>query len=143
MVALCIAGGNLVRQLQQPPTVHIAVTRVWTSDYLIKVEVALEDSEYHFRGFNPAAFSIASKTGFSQSQELLAASRTPDGKDILGAVEFNPADPAAGERQVIFLTFRSSKTADALRALDNMWLWYKLTPLVPISPNLLKESAVS
>jgi hypothetical protein len=142
VVALCIAGGNLARQLQQPPAAQVTVARVWTSDYLIKVELSLEDSAYRFRGFNPAAFSIASKTGFSQSQELLAASRTPDGKDILGAIEVTAKSSAAGEKQVLYLTFRSSKTGEALRALDNMWLWYKLAPLVAISPELLAQSSV-
>lgn len=143
VVALCILGGNFVRQLQQPPAVHVQVVRVWTSDYLIKVELALEDSEYHFRGFTPAAFSIASKTGFSQSQELLTASQTPDGKEILVTLELTPEERAVNGKQVLYLTFRSSKSGEALRALDNMWLWYKLTPLVAIPPEILEQSAAS
>lgn len=141
VIALCIAGGNLVRQLQQPPAAEVSVARVWTADYSIKVELAVKDPEFHFRGFNPAAFSIASKTGFAISQQLLAAADSPEGKGIL--VDFQQGRAQSGEvsARPLYLTFRSTKSADALRSLDNMWLWYKLVPLLPITPEQLTASA--
>jgi hypothetical protein len=141
VIALCIAGGNLVRQLQQPPAAEVSVARVWTADYSIKVELSVKDPEYQFRGFNPAAFSIASKTGFAISQQLVAASDGPDGKGIL--VDFQQGRAQQGDENArpLYLTFRSTKSGDALRSLDNMWLWYKLAPLLPITPEQLTASA--
>lgn len=126
-IALCVIAGNIARQLQQPPACSVAIKQVRFDDYLINVDLSVEDPTYQFRGFIPAAFSVASKTGFSQSQGLVAATDKPDTREILATL----SDGSPGPR-VLHLSFRSGKTASALQGADNLWLWYKLVPLMPL-----------
>jgi hypothetical protein len=134
-VAVCFLVGNLIRQLHQPPVAQVTVKQVQVSDRQIRVELEVEDREYLFRGFTPAAFSIASKTGFRQIEGLVSVSPNPDGKEIM---PFIVSKDGAATR--LYLTFSSSKSESALRGLDNMWLWYKLAPLLSIPAEMLSST---
>jgi hypothetical protein len=98
------------------------------ADRTIQLELGVEDPTYHFRGLNLAAFSIASKTGFPQSERLLSSSLKPEGGEIITVL---PTD--SGEQRRVYLTFATNKSADALRTADNLWLWYKAVPLLSLS----------
>jgi len=126
-IALCVIAGNLARQLQQPPASSVAIKQVRFEDYLIHVDLLVEDPTYHFRGFIPAAFSVATKTRFSQSQGLVSATDKPDIREVLPALSDDSPGP-----KILHLSFRSGKTAAALQGADNLWLWYKLVPLMPL-----------
>lgn len=130
---MCFLAGNLMRQLHQPPAAKVTVKQVQISDYKVRLELEVEDKEFHYRGFTPAAFSVASKTGFRQVEGLESVSQSPDKKEIIAFVS-----TPNGESTRLYLTFATSKTENSLRGLDNMWLWYKLQPLAPISPEMLK-----
>jgi hypothetical protein len=134
--AMCCMAANLARQVNEPPAASVVVKSVTVADYLIKVELEVEDREYKFRGFHPMAFSVKSKTGFAIANSMTAASLTADGTGFIG-----PINSKDGAQQRIFLTFSSGKTAAALRALDNVWLWYQFQPLVAISPQMLQPVA--
>jgi hypothetical protein len=134
-VAVCFLVGNLIRQLHQPPVAQVTVKQVQVSDRQIRVELEVEDREYLFRGFTPAAFSIASKTGFRQIEGLVSVSPNPDGKEILPFIVSKDGAPTR-----LYLTFSSSKSESALRGLDNMWLWYKLAPLLSIPAEMLSST---
>jgi hypothetical protein len=120
--------GNLARQLTQPPAAIVSIDSMKIADRTIQVELTVSDHQYHFRGFNLAAFSIASKTGFAQSRRLLSASLKPEGGEILGAMPTSSGDP-----RKVYLTFATNKSAESLRSADNLWLWYKAVPLLPLS----------
>jgi hypothetical protein len=137
---LCLAGLfcmalNLSRQLNQPPATKVSVKSVNVADYSIKVELQVEDSVYKFRGFHPVAFSLKTKTGFTVSNSLTSASLVPDGKEFASAIVSHDGAPRS-----LYLTFSSGKTAAALKALDNVWLWYQFQPLVAIGPELIAEA---
>jgi hypothetical protein len=132
-VAMCFLAGNLMRQLHQPPAAKVTIKQVQISDYKVRVELEVEDKEFHYRGFTPAAFSVASKTGFRLVEGLESVSQVPDKKEIIAFVSTPRGDPTR-----LYLTFATSKTEASLRGLDNMWLWYKLQPLVPISLEMLQ-----
>lgn len=133
-VSICFLTGNLLRQLHEPPAAEVTIEKVTLADYTIRVELLVRDSQYNFRGFSPAAFSVASKTGFAQSQRLTTATDEADGKEVLTTLA------SSGETSKrLYLTFQTNKTAASLRALDNMWLWYKLQPLLPIQTGLARE----
>jgi hypothetical protein len=120
--------GNLARQLTLPPAAPVSLDSVNIADRSIQLKLTVEDHEYRFRGLNIAAFSIASKTGFTQSERLLSASLRPDGTETLSEIPTSSGDPRS-----VYLTFATTKSAEALRAADNLWLWYKAVPLMPIS----------
>ena len=134
VVAVCFLVGNLTRNLHQPPAASVAVKRVQISDYKIQLELEVEDKQFHYRGFTPVAFSVASKTGFRQVDSLVSVSQDPSKKEV---IPFISSEDGAATR--LYLTFNSSKTEKALRGLDNMWLWYKLQPLAPIPTDMLQE----
>jgi hypothetical protein len=134
IVALCFLAGNLMRQLQQPPAAKVTIKQVRISDYKVRLELEVEDKQFHYRGFTPAAFSVASKTGFRLVEGLESVSQAPDKKEIIAFVSTQNGDPTK-----LYLTFATSKTESSLRGLDNMWLWYKLQPLLPISPEMLNS----
>lgn len=128
VIGLMFVMGNLARQLTLPPSAVVSLESVNIGDRTIQLKLNVEDHEYHFRGFNITAFSIASKTGFTQSEKLLSASLRPDGAETLSEIPTNSGDPRS-----VYLTFATNKSAEALRAADNLWLWYKAVPLMPIS----------
>jgi hypothetical protein len=128
VIGLMFVLGNLARQLTLPPSALVSLESVNIADRTIQLKLNVEDQEYHFRGFNIAAFSIASKTGFAQSEKLLSASLRADGAETLSEIPTNSGDPRS-----VYLTFATNKSAEALRAADNLWLWYKAVPLMPIS----------
>lgn len=134
-VSICFLIANLLRQLHEPPAAQVTIEKVSLADYSIRVELLVRDTEYNFRGFSPAAFSIASKTGFAQSQRLITATDTANGNNVLSALT------SSGETEKkLYLTFESNKTVASLQALDNMWLWYKVQPLLPIPKESFQQS---
>jgi hypothetical protein len=132
-VALCFLAGNLARLGQLPPAAKVTLRTVDVSDYKITVTLVLEDHEYDFRGLQPQAFFIASQTGSLQSTRLLSASQQLGKEERVGFIKADGTQSAT-----LYLTFSSSKTADVLRGLDNMWLWYRAQPLLQITPEMLK-----
>ena len=125
-----------MRQLHLPPAAQVTVKQVQIRDYKVQIELEVEDKEFHYRGFTPAAFSVASKTGFRQVEGLESVSQAPDKKEIIAFISTPNGEPTQ-----LYLTFSTSKTESSLRGLDNMWLWYKLQPLVPIPPEMLKPQS--
>jgi len=128
LVGLMFTFGNLTRQLTQPPSASVSVQSVTFADRSVRLELRVEDQAYHFRGLNIAAFSLATKTGFAQSERMLSASLDAEGQELLATLPTTSGDP----RQV-YLTFSTTKSADALRSADNLWLWYKAMPLIPVN----------
>jgi len=132
-VALCFLAGNFARLHQLPPAAKVTVRNVAVSDYKISVALELEDREFHFRGLQPRAFFIASQTGSQQSTRILSASQEANKEEMLGFVKATGSEPA-----MLYLTFSSGKTADVLKTLDNMWLWYYGQALIQITPEMLR-----
>ena len=128
LVGLMFTFGNLTRQLTQPPSASVSLQSVAFVDRSVRLELRVEDQAYHFRGFNLAAFSLATKTGFAQSERLISASLTPEGQELLATLP-----TTSGEPRQVYLTFSTTKSADALKSADNLWLWYKAMPLIPIN----------
>jgi hypothetical protein len=137
-VAVLIWGGNLMRQFHQPPAATIAIKNISIEDYKIKLALQVRDDEYDFRGFQPFAFSIQTATGEQQIGKLESVARVPEQderKDNLVIMLTKDDGPVAD----LYLTFSSTKTKASLSGLDNMWIWYKLKPLMAVSPDLLKK----
>lgn len=134
LLAFICMGANLGRQLNDPPAARVVVKSVSVADYLIKVELEVEDHTYKFRGFHPVAFSIKTKTGFTVANSLTTVSLTPDGAGVVAALPSGD-----GSLRSLYLTFSTGKTAAALKGLDNIWLWYQFRPLVAITPEMLES----
>jgi len=128
LVGLMFTLGNLTRQLSQPPSASVSIESVTFADRSARLELRVEDQTHRFRGLNIAAFSLATKTGFAQSERLTSASLTPEGRELLATLP-----TTSGEPRRLYLTFSTTKSADALRSADNLWLWYKAIPLLPIN----------
>jgi hypothetical protein len=138
LLALTLMIANLGRQFSEPPAARVEIKRVEISDYLIKLELEVEDRQYLFRGFHPVGFSVKTQTGFAAVNSLASVSLTADGTGFVGSLTSKDGSP-----QTIFLTFSSGKTAAALKGLDNLWLWYQARPLLAISSEMLRGKAES
>lgn len=133
-VALFFWIGNFSRLSQLAPAATVAIRSVRVEDYKVTVVLDIEDREFKYRGFQPQAFFLASKTGTAQSNGLVAASQdSVTASGVIGSIKSNEGEPTT-----LFLTFSSPKTGAVLQSLDNMWLWYRLAPLLPIPPEMLK-----
>jgi hypothetical protein len=137
IAALVLMAVNLERNSTTPPAVNVSIVAVSVDDYSIKVELEVVDKEYHFRGFQPLAFSIKTKTGSQFSEALKSVARTRDGNGFITGIQSVDGSP---ER--IFLSFSSAKTGQTIRSSDNVWLWYKSIPIMPIGQELLSSSRV-
>jgi hypothetical protein len=127
LVAACVIIGNLVQGFSMGPAARIKVEGYHVQDRRLSVVLDLEDQEYKFRGFNPYAFSLASQTGFDVvSTGIAKASLTPDGDPLRGAF------PTQTGPVKLYLDFTSNKTDDALKGMDNLYLWYNLKAVAPV-----------
>lgn len=127
LVALCIIIGNLVQGFSVAPAAHIQIQQWEAKNHGVAVTLELSDTRYHFRGFNPYAFSLKSQTGFPVSTGVAKVSLTPGGEQLTGVLPTSP-----GPIQ-LYLEFTSNKTEESLKTLDNMYLWYNLKPLIPLN----------
>lgn len=130
VLAVCVMAFNLVQALHTPPAASIKVVSLQAEDQVLRVALELKDTDYHFRGFNPLGFSVASQTGYSISTELVRISRTPNGKK--GEREFEVSEDEQKGPVMLYLEFATNKTDDVLRSLDNMWLWYNQVTIAPL-----------
>lgn len=119
--------GNIARDLQAPPATALLIKEIKVHDYRIEVTLELSDPEFEFRGFMPQGFSIATQTGDPIARELSSASLVP------GEKGFTLFVPPSREPKLLYLEFKSNKTAEVLRSLDNMWLWYKSVPVLSVN----------
>lgn len=127
LVALCIIIGNLVQGFSLAPAAEIKVEKWEAENRRVSVVLQLNDPLYHFRGFNPYAFSLKSQTGFPVSTGIAKVSLTPGGEQLSGVL---PSSPGPIH---LYLEFTSNKTDESLRKLDNMYLWYNLKGLLPLA----------
>ena len=127
MVALCVVALSLYQGLQTGPAPHITVQSSEAQNHGVSVVLELTDVQYKFRGFNPYAFSLRSQTGFDISSGVAKVSFEPGGEEVTG--------PLAPEPSTVKLriTFKSNKTQEALVSLDNVYLWYNLKTLFPVT----------
>ncbi len=120
--------GNMARDQQNPPAVTLQLKELKVSEYKIEVTLEISDPEFEFRGFKPGWFSIATQTGHPIAKELSLASSVA-GEDGVALYV-----PPSREPKLLYLEFKSNKTAEVLRSLDNMWLWYKSVPILYLIP---------
>jgi len=126
LVALCVIVGNLIQGFSMPPAADIKVQKWDAHNHGVSVVLELSDTHYHFRGFNPYAFSLKSQTGFPVSAGIAKVSLTPGGEQLSGML------PTAPGPLKLYLDFTSNKTEESLKGLDNMYLWYNLKALMPL-----------
>lgn len=129
VVALCVIIGDLVQGFTLEPAARITVESYQVRDREISVVLDLSDPVYKFRGFNPYAFSLATQTGMEViSARIDKVSLSPDGEFLRGSF------PSQTGPVKLYLDFRARKTDEALRAMDNLYLWYNLKPVAPLRP---------
>ena len=127
LVAVCVIIGDLVQGFSMEPAARISVGSYTVQDRGISVVIDLADPVYKFRGFNPYAFSLASQTGLEViSSRIEKVSLAPDGEALRGAL------PSQTGPIKLYVTFKSHKTDDALKGMDNLYLWYNLRAIVPL-----------
>ncbi len=131
VLAVCLMTVNLYQVLHTKPAASIRVLSCVAQDQTLKVALDVRDSVYHFRGFNPVAFSIASQTGYPVSTELLRVSRDAQGEKGVRVVDIDVSSD--GSPMTLYLEFGTNKRDDVLRTMDNMWLWYNKVPLAPLA----------
>jgi hypothetical protein len=130
VLAVVVMVFNLFQALHTPPAAAIKLVSWSAQDQILRVALELKDPEYHFRGFNPVAFSIASQTGYGISTELVRIGRSPEGKR--GEREFEVTEDEKKGAVTLYLEFATNKRDDVLRSLDNMWLWYNQVSIAPL-----------
>jgi hypothetical protein len=126
LVALCIIIGNLVQGFSVAPAAEIKVEKWDAHNHGVSLVLELSDAHYHFRGFNPYAFSLKSQTGFPVSAGIAKISLTPGGEQLTGALSLETGPIR------LYVEFISNKTEDSLKSMDNIYLWYNLKALLPL-----------
>jgi hypothetical protein len=127
MVAMCVVALSLFQGLQAAPAPHIKVQACEAQNHGVSVVLELTDVQYKFRGFNPYAFSLRSQTGFDISTGVARVLYEPGGEEVTGPLSPEP-NPVK-----LRVNFKSNKTQEALAALDNVYLWYNLKALFPVT----------
>jgi hypothetical protein len=129
VVALCVIIGDLVQGFTMEPAARVTVESYQVRDRGISVVLDLSDPIYKFRGFNPYAFSLATQTGMEViSARIDKVSLAPDGEFLRGSF------PSQAGPVKLYLDFKSHKTDEALRGMDNLYLWYNLKAVAPLRP---------
>jgi hypothetical protein len=136
-LALLVFISNTARDFQELPAAKLTIRNATVVDGVIKVTLEVSDPEFRLRGFPPFAFSVATQTGSPISKELLSATQEP------GVQRIDSSLPMTGEPVVLYLEFRTAKTQETLEGADNMWLWYKFTPAIPLNVKAEQSRPVS
>jgi hypothetical protein len=126
LVALCIIIGNLIQGFSVSPAADIKVEKWEAQNHGVSLVLELSDTQHHFRGFNPYAFSLKSQTGFPVSSGIAKVSLSPGGEQLSGVLPMAPGPIK------LYIEFLSNKTEESLKTLDNMYLWYNLKALLPL-----------
>jgi hypothetical protein len=127
VVALFVIIGDLVQGFSMEPAARIAVESYQVRDRGVSVVLELSDPVYKFRGFNPYVFSLATQTGMEVvSARIEKVSLARDGDFLRGSF------PSGTGPVKLYVDFKSHKTDEALRGMDNLYLWYNLKPIVPL-----------
>ena len=126
LVALCIIIGNLIQGFSVSPAADIKVEKWEAQNHGVSVVLELRDPQYHFRGFNPYAFSLKSQTGFPVSTGIAKVSLAPGGEQLSGVLPMAPGPIN------LYVEFVSNKTEESLKTLDNMYLCYNLKAVLPL-----------
>ena len=138
VVALCVIIGDLVQGFTMEPAARVTVESYQVRDRGISVVLDLSDPIYKFRGFNPYAFSLATQTGMEViSARIDKVSLAPDGEFLRGSF------PSQAGPVKLYLDFKSHKTDEALRGMDNLYLWYNLKAVAPLRSAEVTPSPVS
>ena len=113
--------------LLEGPAAQIKVSSYQVKNRGLSVVLEMEDPQFKFRGFAPHSFYVATQTGLDVvSNGIEKISLTPDGEAIRG-----PIPPQTGPAK-LYIEFSSRKTDDALKAMDNMYLWYNFKAVAPL-----------
>ena len=127
VVAMFVIIGDLVQGFSTEPAARIKVESYQVNERQISIVLDLEDPQYQFRGFNPYAFSLASQTGLEViSGRIEKVSLSPDGEPLRGSLPSGPGPLR------LYLQFKSHKSDEALKTMDNLYLWYNLKPVIPV-----------
>jgi hypothetical protein len=123
--------GNLAREFTIAPGPKISLKGVQVADKEVRVELELRDPVYHFRGFKPSGFTLASESGYPVATGILRVSTNAAADEIIRTL------PESSGTQTLYITFSSERSKKDLEALENLWLWYQLKPLFAIPKEAL------
>jgi hypothetical protein len=127
LVAFCVIGATTFMGLVGGPAAQIKVTSYQVKNRGLSVVLEMDDPQFKFRGFAPHSFYVATQTGLDLvSNGIEKISLTPNGEALRGPI------PSQTGPMKLYIDFSSRKTDDALKAMDNMYLWYNFKAVTPL-----------
>lgn len=127
-VTALILYANLMRLWDTPPAPTLTIQSVAIEEKNAVVQLAAEDKEFHFRGFNPALFHMAGETGEPISSKAPAV--LADGKEVELGLPFSRNEDST----VLQVTFTLVNRAEDIKSLKDVYLWYGQVKLIHLSP---------
>ena len=128
-LALLLVMANFVRQISVPPSVKVELVSIEANQQTVIMVVNLHDPDFKFRGFNPRAFMLAGEGGRPVSTTMAKVSevggKSDDVNDLSGRSDVK-----------LKLQFEIDRSAEDLRQLQDLWLWYQFSKIIYISPSL-------
>jgi hypothetical protein len=132
--ALLIFGSNISRQVTSSPAASTALEKVQVGEKLVRLSLRISDPEFHFRGFQPSSFMLAGETGVAVAKSLTKASLSPNKDERIISIDTTETS------QTLFLEFEVDRSAVDLLALEDLWVWYHMKPLIHLTPEILAQS---
>lgn len=118
LAALLLRAAGEIHALSLAPAPTIKIVRAESRGTTAEVELRLADSEYHFRGFSPRAFSLGSAQGtFIGLVPDIRSGYSPEPNQN----EWNPT-----------LSFNKIRHDGDITQLEDLFLWYKGYKAAPI-----------
>jgi hypothetical protein len=114
---------NAVRLESMPPTAKIKVTEMRVGKEITSVDISAEDPEYKLRNFHPHFFVLAGneRTPLSSIPEKIVNLDTN--------APWNPLEHNEEDSIRLRLDFRTTRSGDAMRQVEDVYLWYRQTKI--------------
>ena len=115
---MCLLA-NFFRGLDMPPPASIALESVESHDVVVTVKLKLTDEKYHFRGTYPMNFALAGESRAVISPLPDSIKETNSGTDQRFLI------PGKETQIQLTLTFKADRSGEELKALEDLYLWYR------------------
>jgi hypothetical protein len=129
LVAILIGLGNMAVQASLPPTAELTITQVELTEDAMTLVLQARDPEQHFRTFLPPLLSVAGPEG-----QAVTSDRQPNEIRVNGQ-PYDPLSSGIPDGTVdieISLTFKTTRSAENMKRLEDLHLWYRSAKLALI-----------
>lgn len=132
IVSLVLWFANFITLQTLTPAPNITVENIAIRNEVVELSLSLKDPHYNFRGFQPINFLLAGEKGAMISTEASTSIEKESGKNVSLSI------PDNRNEITIKTTFKTNRSGENLKALEDLHLWYRSYKVCALNMNEAK-----